>query len=141
MLRYQRDITTISRCPLRRWLQLRETTAGDQLFMCACIPLVWLTQPEAASQGCCIRTSDLHSPLGPNLLVVGSKPGNGKGNRCSQMDCGKCRRGLVCNVLARSWKPYAFENRADGALVLPSKVRICSCPGLDKYGWTQNKQN
>lgn len=60
MLRYQRDITTISRCPLRRWLQLRQTTAGDQLFMCACIPLVWRTQPQAGSQGCCIRTSDLH---------------------------------------------------------------------------------
>lgn len=53
------------------------------------------------------------SSIAPNLLVVGTKPGNGKGNRCGQIGCGGCSWGLVCYVLVfwelvRMIKGFAF---------------------------------
>lgn len=71
MLRYRRDITTISRCSPRRLAPAEgKLLRKDQLFMCACVPLVWLTQPAALSQGCGGRAGDLHPPLGQICLLL-----------------------------------------------------------------------
>lgn len=51
---------------------------GDQLFMCACIPLVWHTQPAALSQGCRGRAGDLHPPSGQIGSSLARNPKMGK---------------------------------------------------------------
>lgn len=46
--------------------------------MCACIPLVWLTQPAALSQGCRGRAGDLHPPSGQIGSSLARNPKMGK---------------------------------------------------------------
>lgn len=90
ILRYPRDITTISRCLLRRWLRLRETAARIN-YSCVCVPFVWLTQHAALSQGCHSRVGDLHPPTAQIGSSLARNPKTGKA-----INAVKCSWALLC---------------------------------------------
>lgn len=72
--------------------------------MCACVPLVWLTQPAAASQGCCGRAVDLHPPPGQIGSLLARNPKIGKAIDAVRRVAVSAAGGLVRYVIARFWR-------------------------------------
>lgn len=119
--------------------------------MCACIPLVWLTQPAALSQGCLGRAGDLHPPSTQIGSSLARNPKMGKAIDAVGRVAVSAAGVWLCYALARFWKltlanmgfafaaypgegqstkSWRFTQRLDG---------IRSSHGLPKYRRSKHK--